>query len=177
MPATLSTYSTPTRKALGIADNKMVWQLNSGDSYSGLVGNASIADGRWYHVVGTWDGAYQRIYINGAQDAWRTYNGNGHVNSTNEPITIGRTIEGSGNPARYFGAQVDDVRIWNYARSQQDIQSDRFHRLRGDEAGLMAYWPMDEAIGSTFVVDISDHDNAGSLQDGAGLVASTVPSN
>jgi hypothetical protein len=139
-------------------------------------GNINVADGQWHHIAGTWDGTNQVIYVDGSQDASRTYLGSGQINSTDEPITIGRSID-SGGPGRYLSGQIDDVRIWNLARSQQDIRSSRFHRLQGNEAGLIAYWPMDEAIGSTTVPDVSGHSNDGTLQRGAGLVVSTVPTN
>ena len=161
---------------LGLNGGRVVWQLNAGDSYSGLDGYTSVADGQWHHIAGTWDGTNQVIYIDGSQHASRTYSGNGQINRTNEPITIGRSID-FGGPGRYLSGQIDDVRIWNLARSQQDIGPTRFHRLQGNEAGLIAYWPMDEPIGSTAVPDVSGHSNDGTLREGTGLVVSTVPTN
>jgi len=161
---------------LGLSGGRVVWQLNAGDSYSIANGNTNVADGQWHHVAGTWDGTNQVIYVDGSQDASRTYSGNGQINSTDEPITIGRSID-FGGPGRYLSGQIDDVRIWNLARSQQDIRSSRFHRLQGNEAGLIAYWPMDEAIGSTIVLDVSGHGSDGTLRAGAGLIVSTVPTN
>lgn len=161
---------------LSLSGGRVEWQLNAGDWYSIVNGNTNVADGQWHHIAGTWDGTNQAIYVDGNQDASRTYSGNGQINSTDEPITIGRSIDFSG-PGRYLSGQIDDVRIWNLARSQQDIRSTRFRRLQGNEAGLIAYWPMDEAIGSTAVPDVSGHSNDGTLQGGAGLVVSTVPTN
>lgn len=158
----------------GLTGGKVVWQLNAGDSYSGLIGNINVADGTWHHIVGTWDGTNQRIYVDGNQDTSRTYSGNGQLNSTDEPITIGRTID-FGSPGRFFNGLIDEVRIWNISRSQQDIQSNSSHHLQGAETGLMAYWSMDKVIGSSIIVDVSNHGNDGILLGGAYLVNSTVP--
>lgn len=43
---------------------------------------------------------------------------------------------------------IYDVRIWNYARTQQEIQRDMYKKLTGYEPGLVAYYPLDEAEGS-----------------------------
>ncbi|MGD2146870.1 MAG: hypothetical protein PVH41_09265 [Anaerolineae bacterium] len=67
------------------------------------------------------------------------------------------------------------MRIWNTARSQTELASARYHHLQGNEPGLIAYWPMDEALGLATVSDVSGHGNDGTLYGGAELVTSTVP--
>jgi hypothetical protein len=51
-----------------------------------------------------------------------------------------------------FQGLVDDVRIWNVARTQEEIESNMNNRLSGDEDDLLAYFPMDR-IGSSFLDD------------------------
>jgi len=41
-------------------------------------------------------------------------------------------------------AWSDDVRIWNVARTQEEILADMIRPLDGDEAGLVAYWAFDD---------------------------------
>ncbi|BDD04236.1 LamG-like jellyroll fold domain-containing protein [Aureibacter tunicatorum] len=43
----------------------------------------------------------------------------------------------------YFNGQIDEVRIWNLARKQSQIQQDMMNRLQGDEIGLKVYLPFE----------------------------------
>ncbi len=42
----------------------------------------------------------------------------------------------------YFSGQISDVRVWNKTREQSEIQASMNSRLRGNEAGLIGYWPL-----------------------------------
>jgi hypothetical protein len=53
-------------------------------------------------------------------------------------------LGGRGSEKNTLHGLVDDVRVWNTARSQQDIKAHRTTRLSGDEAGLVGYWPLNE---------------------------------
>src|SRR5438477_7855439 len=59
-----------------------------------------------------------------------------------------------------FKGQLDDVRIWNVARTTQDIQANLGSILTGAEHGLIAYWRFDEAP-TTSAFDFSDNGNDG----------------
>jgi uncharacterized membrane protein len=50
---------------------------------------------------------------------------------------------------RYFDGLIDDVRIWNIARSIGDISSSKDSPLAGNETGLIAYWKFDDNTGTT----------------------------
>jgi len=49
------------------------------------------------------------------------------------------------------GANVilDDFRVWNYARTKEEIQKDMNKELRGTEEGLVGYWKFNEGEGTT----------------------------
>jgi len=42
--------------------------------------------------------------------------------------------------SRYFNGKIDEVRIWNIARSASEIQADLDRRLYRNELGLVAYY-------------------------------------
>ena len=46
-----------------------------------------------------------------------------------------------------FNGIIDEVRIWNIARSQNDIQEYMYKQLTGTESGLVAYWQFNEGTG------------------------------
>lgn len=95
--------------------------------------------GTWQHFafVASQSGNMMRIYRNGVLEAQKS--GMTPFNRGNYDLNIGSTYKG----------QFDEVRIWNYARSQTEIQGDLDHSLVGDEPGLIAYYRFDEATGTT----------------------------
>ncbi|HZD10392.1 MAG TPA: LamG domain-containing protein [Candidatus Binatia bacterium] len=64
-----------------------------------------------------------------------------------------------------FNGEIDEVRLWNYGRSQSQILGDMYHSLNGDESGLMAYYKMSNGAGTT-LTDDSIHSWEGTLMDG-----------
>jgi hypothetical protein len=57
---------------------------------------------------------------------------------------------------------LDDFRVWNYARTQAEIQEDMNYELRGSEEGLVGYWKFDEGEGTT-AYDSSPNQNHGTI--------------
>ena len=68
----------------------------------------------------------------------------------------------STNPPQYYVGDLDEVRIWNVARSAGQIQSNFDRSLVGNEPGLVAYWRFDEGAG-TAAFDDSGHAQTGNL--------------
>ncbi len=72
----------------------------------------------WSHVVSTYDGTYQKVYINGVLKDSKSGMGPAISNVSN-PLTIG-ALTGGGD---YFSGAIDDVRVYNRALSQTEVQS------------------------------------------------------
>ncbi|MBC7783109.1 MAG: hypothetical protein H7144_04655 [Burkholderiales bacterium] len=66
---------------------------------------------------------------------------------------------------------LDDVRIWNTARTLAQISTNYTHELTGNEAGLAGYWKLNEADGET-TDDASPADTTGNI---IGLTDLVVP--
>ena len=73
----------------------------------------------------------------------------------------------------YADALLDDVRLWNVARSPAEIQEGMLHPLTGAEPGLVAYWKFDEGAGTT-AADATGHGQTASLSNGTAWVPSGV---
>ena len=77
---------------------------------------------QWYYVSGSYDGSYIRFYVNGILEATSAYVPNLTVTNT-EPLYINRhTFNGGSSQGRMQGI-IDEVRISNVARSQQEISN------------------------------------------------------
>ncbi|MHC4533120.1 MAG: LamG domain-containing protein [Planctomycetota bacterium] len=63
-----------------------------------------------------------------------------------------------------LGANVvlDDFRVWNYARTQEEIQADMGREVTGVEEGLVGYWRFNEGTGTT-AYDMSPYENHGNI--------------
>ena len=72
---------------------------------------------KWFHIVGIWDGAYAKLYINGKLESQSTA-GSGTISAATTDLTIGRGY----GPGRYFSGQIDDVRIYNYALTSEQVK-------------------------------------------------------
>jgi len=122
-----------------------------------VAGETPIALNRWIHVAATFDSAHARLYYNGELDGEVA----GGLAIKNGPIhlLIGSVYDGR----EVFKGLIDEVRIWNYARSQEEIQATMHRALRGDEPGLVAYWRFNEAPGDQRVLDYSPYGNHGTL--------------
>jgi len=57
---------------------------------------------------------------------------------------------------------VDEVRIWNTARTQEQIQSSMYRELTDNEEGLVGYWNFNKGRGST-VYDSTVNKNNGTI--------------
>ncbi len=93
-----------------------------------------IQAGAWNHIAATYDGTAYRIYGNGA--LVETVPLAGVPNTTPVPWRIGRDFPG----------KIDEVRVWNTVRTEEEIRETMNRRLTGKEPGLAGLWTFNETI-------------------------------
>ncbi len=133
---------------------------------------------KWMHSAVTIDTAIPivRLYINGelVEETDRLKNGqkipHKPIRNHGLPLRIGGLPPYSDT---FFGGQIDEVRIWNVARSQDEIRAAMYRRFQCEQEGLVGYWHFDEASGDG-VRDSSGHGNDG-VKNGPVSVKSDVP--
>ncbi len=132
-------------------------------------GALSVKDGTWHHIAVTYDDALASdkmvCYIDGVQDF--TFDPTGTVNTgTDNPLFIGVRYSVA---APFFKGEIDELKIWDYARTQAEIQADMNNGFCGTPSGLVFYHKFDEGVadGSNPTVttspDASGNGNDGTL--------------
>jgi hypothetical protein len=108
----------------------------------------TVSAGAWTHVAAVFDrvNSIVRVYVNGTQVATGYLNPAAGVNLADK-LRVGYNTEGH----NFHGYQVtvDEVSLWNGARSAEQIQADAAASLAGAESGLAALFKLDEASGRT----------------------------
>jgi hypothetical protein len=77
-------------------------------------GSIDVDDGKWYHIVGVYDGSKVHSYVNGILDDCLSFEGD--IVTCNEPLWIGWS------PERQTIALIDDVRIYSYACNADQVK-------------------------------------------------------
>jgi hypothetical protein len=166
---------------------EIIWVANGGNTGPGsrievnffvgtsswaLLGTSATA-GQWLHVAATYrssDGLHM-LFINGILAASRTTDADkitslagAPLRQTSQPLYLGRL----GHPTtfNYARGYVDEVRIWNKARTQDEIRSTMSCRSSGDEPNLMGYWNFDDGTAA----DLTGNGHNGSLFGDAAVV-------
>jgi len=78
----------------------------------------SIPINQWFHIMITYDGSHQRIFINGTQVAIVARTGLMTANS--EPFIMGGYICGGAN-VDHFSGRIDEVSIYNRALTAAEV--------------------------------------------------------
>lgn len=111
------------------------------------VSSIAIPTNQWSHVAGTFDGTTIRIYVNGVQTGSKAYLG--PINVSNATFKIGASSVLL--PTQSWNGLIDEVAIWNTARSAADILATFNKCYFGNETGLVAYYKLETSNGSTAV--------------------------
>ena len=101
-----------------------------------------VADGAWHFITYTVDAAGGKIYVDGVLKNSLAWSGTPGTAATGSDVHFGAFH--SGFP---YTGQVDQAAVWNVARTGAEIAAATAQRLAGNEPGLLAYFPFDEASG------------------------------
>ncbi len=117
-----------------------------------VVPSLSLKVNEWHHVAATYDGVNIKIYRDGILTNTKAQSGNA--------IAVNYLFIGAWLST--FNGVIDEVRVWNIARTEQAIVSTAPNPLQGDETGLVGYWTFDEGFGQ-FASDASRNGQAAQL--------------
>jgi len=162
-----NTFRTIVNKANGTAGNQRQYELRTEAStgypalylnctdgtYKAVIGTSILTAGSWYHVVGSFDGATEKLYINGTLVASTITTCD--IRTTSGNLNIGSFPTNSG----YYNwpGSIDEGRIYNRALSPAEVA-----QLYEWAPGPVAHWKMDEGTGG-YAEDTSGNNNRGTL--------------
>ncbi len=115
--------------------------------------NYAMTENQWYHIAWSFDGTISNLYVDGELIESSDF----AAGAT--PVQVPISIIG-----RKFIGKIDEVRIWDLVRDQEQIQAVMNSSLSGDESGLVAYYPM-EVNENWELIDHSPNDNHASIVD------------
>jgi len=112
---------------------------------------------QWVHVAFTYSVSSNSVvlYVNGIAKASAA--AVGPLLYSNSDLYIGNSLFGSSDD---FDGRIDEIRLWNAARTPSQIAADMSHRLPATQPGLIGYWRFNEGTGQS-VADATSNANHG----------------
>ena len=138
-----------------------------------------LFDNNWHHVAFTYGGKGRasdiNIYIDGKKDtkkdiAFDALNNNSFSNPDSH-VEIGK--QETGVPGKvgenYFCGSIDELRIWDGVRSDNDIKANFNRELKGNEPSLIGYYQFNQGTandinkGETILKELTPNHHQGTL--------------
>lgn len=109
----------------------------STDQYFNSAINISV--NTWHHVAFTFDGTTMRTFIDGVAAGTKSVSGT--MFDSTAPIEIGAR-----NNAHFFDGTIDEVRFWNRALSETEINDGMNAQVPNNANGLVACYKMNQGV-------------------------------
>lgn len=123
---------------LGVCDQQIRSYMR-GSSSPRTIGDVPADE--WTHIAITFDGAKRRHYVNGEQVG--SWNEAAPLTTSNAEMRIGHDVSWSVPP----GA-VDEFRVWNVARTSDELRAWINKRITSQQTGLVGVWGLDAGGGA-----------------------------
>lgn len=154
-----------SRNTFAIGGNNQLSFISGGTNANISSPANSVPAGQWNHVAFVLNNGTGFMYVNGVQVA------TGNLSTVNTPsgnsaLRIGDRVPGGSIP--FLGA-IDEVRVWNYARSATEISNNLNTEFCLIPTGLVAYYKFNQGVaggsnsGVTTAPDASGGGNNGIL--------------
>ncbi|WP_016955193.1 LamG-like jellyroll fold domain-containing protein [Catenovulum agarivorans] len=153
LPVTTSSNMNPAIAISGAyANSSFVMGFNQGKLYCATQNNQQdfvsetsvVAGYPWIHFACSYDkdsnGGTLTIYRNGLQVGQKT--------NVKTAVATGALSVGSNGFEQYFTGEIDELRVWQTARTQQDIRSNMSQRLIQQTADLVVQQTLDTPVSS-----------------------------
>ena len=154
-----------SRNTFSVTGNRGLTFISGGTNANIGTSPNEVPVDQWTHVAFVLNSGTGFLYVNGVQV------GTGSLTTVNTPsgsgtVRIGQRVSGGSIP---FHGSIDEVRIWNVARTISEIQADMNNELCNGSPNLMLYMQMNQGIagganaGLTSVTDLSGNGMTGTM--------------
>ena len=152
----------------------MEFRIDAGRGTSYRVQSKEILDNKGHFWTGVYDKNKGKIYLykDSVLENSTNINEEFEYDTSSMWNMIGAVDFGSW---QHFRGVIDEVRIWNTARTKKQIKRYMNRPLRGDEDNLVAYWKFDEDSGQ-ILKDLTKNHNDGQLNTWKGKTGYISPS-
>lgn len=164
----------------GVSSNRNMIEFysNQFDYYDNVAGSkysSVVTMNAWHHVaaVFTSDGTNNGFfYVDGELQSTFTTTIRPDAAASGQ-FSIGQEWDG-GTPTQHFAGYIDEVRIWNKALTQTEIQTNMVSEIPTNSVGLLAYYQMTDGSGTT-LTDNSGNGHNGTLIGGVNFSSPATP--
>jgi hypothetical protein len=127
-----------------------------------VIGVTPVTPGVWHHAAASYDGCCWRLYLDGRPDTDGTNcPGQPANHECDQYFGLGTAQSAEGFAKGAFSGILDEARVWNRARSLEEIQAGMFEQIVMD-ADLLGRWGFEDAAGHV-ATDTTGNANLGNL--------------
>ncbi len=125
-----------------------------------VAGHNVLQPGRWHHIAVVSGPQGMHLYLDGLRIATNAFAGSFAALGAGGRNLLGWNVWTANDPTvTGLRGQMDEVRVWNHARTTEQIRAGMFRRLTGQEPGLEGLWNFDDGTAN----DATPHARHGKL--------------
>ena len=123
------------------------FEIKNGGAATTISATGIAIENGWHHIAATYQAATgMKIYVDGVAINQSAITGG--LASNAQQLTIGAQHDGAGSAdsdySNFFNGSIDELRIWNIARTEAQINYTKETPLEGNEVGLAAYYQFNQ---------------------------------
>lgn len=115
----------------------------------------------WYHFAVVRNGGKVTFYQNGIATPIASYIGTNSIPNFRSTLTIGSKLHNR-SPDKLLSGYIDELKISNIAKTQEQIQATMYSELMGSEPELIVYWNFNEG-GGQILHDLTNNNHDGTI--------------
>lgn len=143
-----------------------------------VTGTTTIADNTWHHAAATFSNGVFTIYLDGLPEATLTLtNTRFPQGASTQHAALGTMLTSTGTALGRFHGVMDEARIWNFAKTQAQIQADINTEMSVPPTGLLARWGLNEGSGTIVHSNAANTVNGNIINSGSAWVSPGAPFN
>lgn len=162
-----------------IADGKLRWGWNNDGNcnYTSYVESINVVfnAGECHHLAVTHTNTAVKLYVDGIEIPFTLVQGSySNIAPSTEPFRVGIYKGLSGSFMYFMDGKIDEVKIWDAVRTQQQINYSMNNALVGNENNLVLYYDFENLTPGSYINIPNKAIGTGSSLDGTSSVTSPL---